>query len=106
VLKAYFDESFVIPNPLQPNSAGTQFVAASGNPVLTVGGELNKLASNIALGHNMAGIHYRSDYLQGVLLGEEVAIGILEDQLETYKEDYSLAFTTFNRRIRIIRKRR
>jgi hypothetical protein len=54
----------------------------------------------------MAGIHYRSDYLQGVILGEEVAIGILEDQLETYNENYSLAFTRFNGRMKVIRKRR
>jgi PAP2 superfamily len=106
VLKAYFDESFVISNPLQPNDAGTARVAASGNPTLTVGAELNKLASNVSIGRNMAGIHYRSDYLQGVFLGEEVAIGILEDQLETYNEDYSFTFTRFNGRTKIVRKRR
>lgn len=112
MLKAYFDESFVIPNPLEhnrdplhPENDGTALVAANGNPTLTVGGELNELASNLSLGRNMAGIHYRSDYLQGVLLGEEVAIGILQDQLETYNEDYTFTFTRFNGRTKIIRKR-
>src|SRR5262245_28678025 len=32
---------------------------------LTVGGELNKLASNIALGRNTTGLHYRSDGVPG-----------------------------------------
>ena len=112
VLKAYFDESFVFANPLQANADGTAVIDATeldGTPLahhLTVGGELNKLASNISIGRNMAGIHYRSDYLQGVLLGEEVAIGILQDQLETYNEDYSFRLTRFNGRTKIIRKRR
>ena len=46
VLKAYFDESFVIPNPLEhnrdplhPENDGTALVA-NGNPTLTVGGEI------------------------------------------------------------------
>jgi membrane-associated phospholipid phosphatase len=113
VLKAYFDESYTFKKSYQPNAAGTGLDPATdpttGNPLpdnnLTIGDELNKLASNIALGRNMAGIHYRSDYLQGVLLGEEVAIGILQDQLETYNEDYSFTFTRFNGGTKIIRKR-
>jgi PAP2 superfamily len=110
VLKAYFDESFEFPQSYEPDITGTKLKVvkdSANNPIkLTVGNELNKLASNIALGRNMAGIHYRSDYLQGVFLGEEVAIGILEDQLETYNEDYSFTFTRFNGRTKIVRKRR
>jgi hypothetical protein len=37
-------------------------------PALTVGNELNKLASNIALGRDAAGVHYRSDGVQGIRL--------------------------------------
>lgn len=55
--------------------------------VITVGSELNKLASNIATARNMAGVHYRSDGDQGILLGEKVAIQYLKDVLATYNED-------------------
>jgi hypothetical protein len=44
----------------------------------------------------MAGVHYRSDYLQGVLLGEAIAISMLEDLRNTYNEDYFFEFTMFN----------
>jgi hypothetical protein len=53
---------------------------------LTVGIELDKLASNIATARNMAGVHYRSDGDQGVLLGERVAIQYLKDVASTYNE--------------------
>lgn len=60
-------------------------MAASGSPVadsgITIVGELNKLASNVALGRNMAGVHYRSDGDEGILLGEQVAIKFLQDRL-------------------------
>jgi len=54
--------------------------------VITVGSELGKLASNIATARNMAGVHYRSDGDQGILLGEKVAIQYLKDVLATYNE--------------------
>jgi len=56
---------------------------------LTVGVELNKLASNIAIGRNMAGVHYRSDGDQGILLGEKVAIQYLKDLAATYNQDFA-----------------
>jgi hypothetical protein len=56
---------------------------------------LNKLASSIAIRRNAAGIHYRSDYVHGVLLGEAVAIGLLKEQLNTYNEEYSFTCTKF-----------
>jgi hypothetical protein len=61
--------------------------------MFTVGSELNKLASNISLGRNMAGVHYRSDHKQSLLLGEEIAISVLRDQRDTYRERYRLRFT-------------
>lgn len=48
---------------------------------VTVNDELNKLATNVALGRNWAGIHYRSDGIQGFLLGEQVAVRYLQDHL-------------------------
>lgn len=54
---------------------------------MTVAGELNKLASNIATARNMAGVHYRSDGDQGILLGEKVTIQYLKDVAATYNEN-------------------
>jgi hypothetical protein len=86
VIKAFFDETWQIPNPMLPNEEGTHLVDYQGPAALTLGGELNKLAANIALGRNHAAVHFRSDYNQSLLLGEQVAIGILRDQLATYNE--------------------
>jgi hypothetical protein len=72
------------------------YVAPAGEPPLTVGGELNKLAANIALGRNAAGVHWRSDYTESVKLGEEIAIGILQEQKLTYNEDHAFSLTRFD----------
>jgi membrane-associated phospholipid phosphatase len=87
ILKAWFDESFVIPNPLVPDSTGQVLIPYSGD-TLTVGGELNKIASNVALGRNIAGVHWRSDGTQSLLLGEALAISILRDQKACYNEQF------------------
>ena len=63
---------------------------------LTVGGELDKLAANIATGRNMGGVHWRTDYSQSVLLGQRVAIDMLYRQRQTYHERcWHFEFTTF-----------
>jgi len=54
---------------------------------LTLEGELNKLAANISIGRNMAGVHYFTDYYDSIRMGEEIAIGILEEQALTYRTD-------------------
>lgn len=46
---------------------------------MTIHGELNKLASNIAIGRNMCGVHYRADGDEGIKLGEKVAIQFFKD---------------------------
>jgi len=86
ILKALFDESFIIPNPMVVSSDGLSLEPYQG-PALTVGGELNKLASNIGTGRNFAGVHWRSDTAQSFNLGEKVAISILEDQRAQYNEN-------------------
>jgi len=55
---------------------GTALLPYTG-PALTVGGELNKLAANIGIGRNFAGVHWRSDAVDGILLGEQVALEYL-----------------------------
>ena len=56
---------------------------------LTVGGELNKLAANVALGRNTAGVHWRSDGIEGIKLGEQVAIGLLRDYKKSFNETFA-----------------
>jgi hypothetical protein len=85
VLKALFDGSYVLPNPVQPDASGATLVPFVG-PALTVEHELNKLASNIGVGRDIAGVHYRSDYDASVLLGEQVAIQFLKDLKTTFNE--------------------
>ncbi|HEX2642510.1 MAG TPA: vanadium-dependent haloperoxidase [Thermoanaerobaculia bacterium] len=96
VLKALYDESFVIPQPVEPTPDGLALQPYQG-PALTVGGELNKLASNIATGRNIAGVHWRSDARESLLLGEKIAISILRDQKGCYNEDFEgFRFTRFD----------
>lgn len=95
ILKAWFDESFVIPNPVVPDALGTSLLPHTG-PALTVGNELNKLAANVAIGRNAIGFHYRSDYSESLKLGEAVALGILEEQRGCYAEPVSFTLTKFD----------
>jgi hypothetical protein len=88
ILKAWFDESFVIPSPVVPDATGQVLTPYVGGP-LTVGGELNKLASNIGIGRNIAGVHWRSDATESLELGESIAISILKDQKASYNEAFS-----------------
>jgi len=63
---------------------------------LTVEGELNKLASNIAIGRDWAGVHYFTDYYESLLMGEEIAISILEEQKLTFGENFSMTLAKFD----------
>lgn len=103
ILKAWFDETATLQSiglqPVVASSDGLSLVPYAGADAgtLTVGGELNKLASNIAIGRNMAGVHWRTDYSASVALGEEVAISVLRDQKRTYNERFEgFSLTRFN----------
>ncbi|HEX6750699.1 MAG TPA: vanadium-dependent haloperoxidase [Longimicrobium sp.] len=89
ILKAFFDESTPIENPVQADAAGTTLVAYTGADAtqMTVGGEINKLAGNIALFRNAAGVHWRTDYTESLLLGEAIAIGLLQEMSLGFNED-------------------
>jgi hypothetical protein len=96
ILKALFDENYVIPTPVIPTPDGLALQPYQGPP-LTVGGELNKLASNVATGRNIAGVHWRSDAMESMKLGEAIAISILKDQSHCYNERFNgLTFTKFD----------
>jgi len=65
---------------------------------LTVGGELNKLAGNVAMGRSMGGVHWRTDNTRSLRLGEEIAIEILRKRSMQYAElPLSFTFRTFDR---------
>jgi membrane-associated phospholipid phosphatase len=96
VLKAFFDESFPIEEPVIPTVDGLRLTPLSG-AALTVGGEINKLASNISVGRNIAGVHWRSDALEGLRLGEEVAIAVLRAEKPCFSESHrGFELTTFD----------
>jgi hypothetical protein len=92
VLKAYFNENFVIPNPVVSDADGKMLLSYTDSD-LTVGGELNKLANNVAIGRDAAGVHYRQDGVQGLLVGEQQAIALLQDKTRTLNEANFDGFT-------------
>lgn len=111
VLKTLFDGDYEFPaaQKVVPTEDGRDLLTAEETAAmdvrdtLTVRGELNKLASNIALGRNRAGIHYRSDGIEGLRLGESAAIRFLEDQFslphrvgDMHGGPVECSFETFN----------
>ncbi len=95
ILKAWFKETTRLVDiglaPVQPADDGLNLVpyVESDAGDLTVGGELNKIAANVALGRNTAGVHWRSDATESLKLGEQIAIGILKDQRACYNEVFN-----------------
>ena len=102
VLKAFANEDFVIPDPVQASGDGLALDPWTGDD-LTLGDEINKLATNISIGRCTAGVHYRSDG-RGLAAGEAMAIGMLQDYSLTYNEDFAgFTLTRFDgERIRIV----
>lgn len=81
----------------QPTLDGKKLTKCEVKHPLTLEGELNKLAANISIGRNMAGVHYYSDYYDSLRMGEEIAIGMLEEQALCYPtDDFVLTLPTFD----------
>jgi hypothetical protein len=98
-LKAFFNETFVLPSPVVASDDGQSLLPYTGADAgeMTVGGELNKLAYNCSLGRDMSAVHWRSDGDQSLLLGEAITISILRDQRPTYNEPFNgFTFTKFD----------
>lgn len=95
ILKAWFEESTRLVDiglaPVQPTDDGLSLVPYPGADAgdLTVGGELNKIASNVALGRDTSGVHWRSDATESLKLGEKIAIGILQEARPCYNEVFN-----------------
>lgn len=92
LLKALYRGDFVLTGNKVPAPDGLSLLDHAGP--LTLEGELNKLAANVALGRDAAGVHFRSDSVAGMLLGEAVALQALGELRRT------LAFTTSGIRLR------
>jgi hypothetical protein len=99
ILKAFFStDTVTFFNPVEASPDGLSLVPYKGPETwrMSVTNELHKLAGNIGMGRNMAGIHWRSDYDQALLLGEMVAISLLRDHRETFNERFDgFTFTSF-----------
>jgi len=87
ILKACFDGYMLLPGCVEPAPDGVSLVPCQ-DFAPTVGDEIDKLAFNVSMGRDWAGIHYRSDTIAGLKLGEDVGISILQDLAQTYSEDF------------------
>jgi hypothetical protein len=97
LLKAFYDEKATIPNPVQPSTDDPRLLVPYAGAPLTVGGELNKLAAHHGIGRAWAGIHWRSDVAASLALGEKVAIGLLREERQTFREKFDgFTFTKFD----------
>lgn len=61
--------------------------------------QTHKLAANIAINRNFAGVHYRTDYTASVRMGEYVALGLLQEQAANFNEDQFFQLTLLDLRI-------
>ena len=115
VMKAQFNEDFEITDPFErdrvstpekpynpaliANADGTKLIPYTGpgsDQPLVVWQELNKLAADIAINRNFAGVHYRTDYTASLRMGEQVALGLLEEQAANFNEDQFFQLTLLN----------
>src|SRR5579883_106173 len=69
----------------------------SDRDILDINGELTKLAFNISFGHGIhAGIHFRSSTYWSIVLGEQVALSVLQDRAKSYSEPFQITITKFD----------
>jgi hypothetical protein len=65
--------------------------------VLTIGGELNKLASNVSMFRMMGGVHWRGDSVSGLVLGEQIGVHLLIEQTQALRDATGRITTRFYR---------
>ena len=103
ILKAWFDHGWELTDNgtrivYEPSADGSMLNDVSGiyADTLTVEGELNKIAANIATGRDWAGVHYYTDYSESFQMGERIAVGLLQEQKLTYGENFYLTVPLFD----------
>jgi hypothetical protein len=108
VLKAFFDtfttaqgwddkllSALQMTSVFEPTEDGMALCPVDCDP-LTLTGELDKLAANISIGRNMAGVHFYTDYFDSLRMGERIAVGMLEERLLSYQEPVSMRLRSFD----------
>lgn len=78
IIKARWDENFILPNGQ------------------TIRSEADQLAEDIGIGRVWAGVHYDFSHRDGLRLGEAVAIKVLTEALQNVKIKCHLRFTKFD----------
>ena len=104
MLKAFFDHGWRLDLGMEkgkyiayePNEKGDGLEKVLLDQPLTIEGEVNKIASNIYIGRDWAGVHYFTDYIESLRMGEQIAIGILEEQKLTYGENFTMTIPLFD----------
>lgn len=105
MLKAFFNttdaDGGALPWPndlpvVQANTNGDQLEPVTEKSGMTISSELNKLAANISIARNMAGVHYYTDYYESLRMGERIAVGMLIEQLKHYNEPCEFSFESFD----------
>ncbi|GAB3041471.1 vanadium-dependent haloperoxidase [Natronobiforma cellulositropha] len=107
IVKAFFEDSDLLDLPdfetiyVPDGDGGRDELDENDTDTLTVHGEIDKLAENIGMGRLWAGVHYPTDHIYSVKLGEQVAIATLLDELVTdlndsYEPIEDLTFTPFD----------
>ena len=85
---------------LQPMKTNGELPAYTGSDLggMTIGGELNKLASNVAMGRSMGGVHWRTDNTRSLRLGEQIGTIMLARHMADFSETpVSMTYTNFDR---------
>ncbi|MEL7524233.1 MAG: bromoperoxidase [Pseudomonadota bacterium] len=102
MLKAFFDDAqslkdIIGANGYEPDpSNGLMLQPGAPLSKVSIGDELDKLAANVSIGRNMAGVRYHSDYFDSLRLGERVAVGTLVEHMLDYPEKLHIELTSFD----------
>ena len=100
---AHGDKAVAYTSNLGAGGNGEALAEVKKPDLLTLEGELNKLAANISIGRNMAGVHYFTDYYDSLRMGEEIAIAMLEEQSLGYATDpFVMSVPTFDGEVKRI----
>lgn len=97
MLKAFFDEDSEFETLYEVDRNGKlRKASVPDGTKVTLGMELNKLADNISIGRDAAGVHWFSDQYESLLLGEAVAIQVLSETQLTLLERFDFNLTKFD----------
>ena len=93
VLKFFFDTNYEM-DVYEPDNDGNDLVKTG--KLTTLGEEINKLACNMAIGRNWAGVNYYMDSISGLKRGEKAALSCLNELIYRYPSPVSVNISRFN----------